>query len=200
MLLVTANGWPLSCGRALCYHATHRAPRFARLKPAAVSFSGLLAGKRRKSAGLREPSDDVEPIRGCVWCKKVRDGALCPPWSTKKLNGPLRMSLLAHVLELTWCGLIDVLALKDQRDWIIRSRRGAGELERLRIGCERVEVIVPFLHIRRASGRAAPDPVFEYFVPDVTASCPGKRRVGTDRLWVENIRELGIAHSCRLTC
>jgi hypothetical protein len=41
------NGWPLSCGRAQCYHDSIRAPPPALLEPAAVSFSGLLAGACR---------------------------------------------------------------------------------------------------------------------------------------------------------
>ena len=39
------NGWPLTCGRASCYHDSCRAWPPAQLKPAAVSFS-LLDGTR----------------------------------------------------------------------------------------------------------------------------------------------------------
>jgi hypothetical protein len=47
------NGSPLSCGRAQCYHATYRARALAQLKPAAVSFSGLLGGVSREPQSLR---------------------------------------------------------------------------------------------------------------------------------------------------
>jgi hypothetical protein len=36
------NAWPLSCGRARSYHALNKQKPHASLKPAAVSFSGLL--------------------------------------------------------------------------------------------------------------------------------------------------------------
>jgi hypothetical protein len=44
-LFTLPNGWPLSCGRARCYHAAYRARPPALLRPAAVSFSGLLDGE-----------------------------------------------------------------------------------------------------------------------------------------------------------
>jgi hypothetical protein len=45
--ILPPNGWPLSCGRAESYHDSIRRRPPARLKPAAVSFSGLLGGDHR---------------------------------------------------------------------------------------------------------------------------------------------------------
>jgi hypothetical protein len=44
-LILPPNGWPLSCGRARCYHATCRATPLACPKPAADSCSGFLGGE-----------------------------------------------------------------------------------------------------------------------------------------------------------
>src|SRR4029453_16920376 len=57
------NGWPLSCGRAGGYHATCRARSPARLKPAAVSFSGLLGGPRpRRGVGGGVRGEEIRRI------------------------------------------------------------------------------------------------------------------------------------------
>ena len=50
------NGWPLSCGRARCYHDPCRPRTLAQLKPAAGSFSGLLDGLARQRGSEREIS------------------------------------------------------------------------------------------------------------------------------------------------
>jgi len=52
--IAPSNGWPLSCGRARCYHAAYRARPFAGLKLAAGSFSGLLGGGLLTSVLMRE--------------------------------------------------------------------------------------------------------------------------------------------------
>ena len=51
-----SNGWPLSCGRARCYHDACRPRRLALPRLAADSFSGLLAGVPASACTRDKPS------------------------------------------------------------------------------------------------------------------------------------------------
>jgi hypothetical protein len=78
----------------------------------------------------------------------------------QKLNGPFRDSLLLDVAILPWLGLVNVLALENQRQRAFCTIRGMGKLLGVGIGLKTIVVVLAFKFIYSSVLWMTPDTIF----------------------------------------
>src|SRR5262249_49767942 len=134
-----------------------------------LSMRGWKSGtqRRRRSDGARaesfrgEPAQDVQTIWRCIGRQEIRDGGGCPSGSLKEFHGPFRDPLLRDVNVTTRFGLVNMLALQNQRKRLFGPLNLARASQSLVIGDKRVEVVIPLVFIRRTVLGMTPDPIFQ---------------------------------------
>jgi hypothetical protein len=134
---------------------------------------------------LRKASKNVEPINRRIGAKEIGDRRLASPRPRKKGDRPLSDALVPDMNILPGRGLVDELALQDQRKRLLGAWRLRGKFRGLFITGERIVIIVSVGLIRRAALRMAPDAIFENLVPNVPAAGKRSCRIGADEVGIE---------------
>lgn len=79
---------------------------------------------------------------------------------------PFRYPSFLYISVPAWSWFRDVFFLQDQREWFFSAGGFLRKPESIRVGCERVVVIVAILFVRRASLWVAPHAIFQDSIPD----------------------------------
>jgi hypothetical protein len=76
--------------------------------------------------------------------------------------------------------LRDVFLLPYKGEGLFRSRSSACELQSIFVRRKRQEIIVTIRFVRRSILGMAPDPIFQHFIPNISAAGLCRRRISAD--------------------